>query len=460
MRAPPETTTERTRSALTGSVTSRLILLGNFEVENEWAAGEAGLPRMAMTDSQLIVNRMDEFAVTLAGSDDTVLLKGAPDPDYLAYLAGLGLALPTIRAVTVSDPHRTVTQDVLADASLLAVLRDLASGGWGLWPHGVSSVEEQLAVRTGLPLAAAPAGVAKRVNGKTYSRTIANELGLRQPVGYACRTLDQFAAAVEEARTWLRAGRPVIVKDAYGVSGKGLFVARDVAALERLHRMVARNGKRSGRGAVGLVVEELIDKRADLNYQFTVDRGGEVAFDFVREAITERGVHMGHRIPAGTTAGQDAELRAAAAALGARLAADGYFGVVGVDALVGADGLLYPVIEINARNNMSTYQERLREAVIGTDRAALATHYPVRLRRALPFAALYDVLGDLLIAGADGTGLLVNNFATVNAGAFRGEPFEGRLYAMAVADTPEGAAALDRAVRSRLAAVEERSGDE
>ena len=38
-----------------------------------------------------IVNRMDEFALLLAGPGDHVVLKAAPDPDYLSYLTSLGI---------------------------------------------------------------------------------------------------------------------------------------------------------------------------------------------------------------------------------------------------------------------------------------------------------------------------------------------------------------------------------
>jgi hypothetical protein len=224
--------------------------------------------------------------------------------------------------------------------------------------------------------------------------------------------------------------------------------------------MICSRARRAGDDRVGLVVEEWVAKRADLNYQFTVGRDSRVHVDFVKEALTEGGVHRGHRIPAGLGEGQAAELAEVARLLGGRLARDGYFGVVGVDAMLDPDGGLYPVVEINARHNMSTYQASVQEAFIGSGRTALIRGYPLRLGAPLPYGSLRRAMAGLMFDPARGTGLLINNYATVNAAAAQegrapGADFEGRLYGVVVADSADRTAALDDEVVRRLAAVAE-----
>lgn len=124
--------------------------------------------------------------------------------------------------------------------------------------------------------------------------------------------------------------------------------------------------------------------------------------------------------------------------------------MVGVDAMLDPDGGVYPVIEINARNNMSTYQARLQEQLLGEGQLALARHYPLVLDRELPFDTLRQVLAGLLLDRPGGSGLVVNNYATVNAGAASGSPFNGRLYGLITGDSAEQLAALDEAVTKRL----------
>jgi len=436
-----------------------MVLLGNFEVENQWAADEPGLPRIEVSATREIAHRMDEFCLLLAGPDDHVLLKSAPDDGHLAHLAALGFALPRVLTPAVQDPNRTVTEDVLADPALLKEVGSLG-GAPVLWPHGVSEREELLAESTGLRLAGPSARICKTVNGKAYSREIADELGLRQPRGWVCRTVDELRGAAAEAGHLLHRGDTVVVKDSYGVSGKGLLVVSDPSALERVLRKIARRAERTGDDRVNMVVETWVAKKTDLNYQFTIDRAGNRTFDFVREAVTENGVHKGHRIPARLDSDQRAELAEASRRIGARLHADGYVGTVGVDAMVDPDDGLYPLVEINARNNMSTYQERVRERLVPDGRVALATQYPLTLRGHLPFDRLAHRLRDALMTPESPEGLLVNNYATVNAAEHRlaadgRKTFDGRLYGIVVADSADRLAALDQRIAARIAALTE-----
>ncbi|MEU9329627.1 peptide ligase PGM1-related protein [Streptomyces canus] len=452
--------TGRLKAALTGNPDVELVFLGNFEVEDQWARGEPGLPRLAFGSGSVIVNRMDEFALLLAGKGDHVVLKGEPDPDYLSHLEELGFDLPGLLVVERQDPGSTVTQDALEDRPVLRELGRIGARGGVVCAHGVSELEERLAERAGIALAAPPAVVCKAVNSKIYSRRLAGELGIRQARGWTCVSLAELDAAVDAARALLADGRRVVFKDAFGVSGKGIEVVEDERRLDRLHRMIGSRARKAGDDRAGLVVEEWVAKRADLNYQFTVGRDGRVHVDFVKEALTEGGVHLGHRIPARLTERQTAELTEVSRLLGGRLADDGYFGVVGVDAMVDPDGGLYPIVEINARHNMSTYQASIQEAFIGSGSTALVRRYPLRLGVPLPFGSLHRALADLLFDPARGTGLLINNHATVNAAAPPGErapgaDFPGRLHGVVVADSADRAAALDDEVGRRLAALAE-----
>lgn len=463
--APHTTTTAgrepflaRTKRALAGAPDAPLVLLGNVEVEDAWAVGEVGLPAVGgASATAALVHRMDELALLLAGPHDHVVLKAEPDPDHLAHLDALGVGLPTVHVAGSSDPLRTVTLDALDSPALLARLGELAADGVRLLAHGTSSAEEDLATATGLRSVLPDAATTKTVNSKVYSRGLCDELGVEQARGWACRTVEDFERACAEAARLVADGATVGVKDAYGVSGKGILVVDDPRRLDQLVRMVARRAARSGDDRLAVVVEVWADKATDLNYHFTVGRDGSVAFDFVKEAITEGGVHKGHRIPSRLPADQVEALAELSGRLGARLAADGFHGLVGVDALVRTDGRLLPVLEINARSNMSTYTVPLQERFQPDGWVALARQYPLVLDAPLPFAALHDLLGDLLPGAPGEAGLVVQGTGTVNAGASGasgptpGTTFAGRLHGLLVAPDEDTLTRLDRAVTERLA---------
>lgn len=451
---------QRLTAAVSGDPGAGLVFLGNFEVEEVWARGEAGLPRLTSAGNTAVVNRMDEFALLLGGADDHVVLKTEPDAGYLRYLGELGIALPTIHVVEEQQPGNTVTQDALADTALLRVLGDLGARGALLAPHGVSEIEEELSERAGIALAAPPADLCKSVNSKVYSRQAATALGLRQPLGWTCSTVVELFAAVDAAAELIDAGTAVMVKEAFGVSGKGISIIASTTRLRRLQRLVTNAARKSGVDRIAFVIEERVAKVKDLNYQFTIARSGHVHLDFIKEAVTEGGVHLGHRFPPRLTPEQLGDIRHSADLLGKQLAADGFFGVVGVDAMIDPDGGVYPVIEINARNNMSTYQVRLQEQLVGEGQVVLARHYPLALREPLAFDSVRRQLDGLLLGGRGGAGLVINNFATVNAGSGTGEAFNGRLYGLVVADSQAQLTALDAAVTARLQQLMEGNRDD
>lgn len=433
------------KSALTGAPDTPLVLVCNFEAEAQWARRYVGLPGVGFSASAGMVHRMEELGVLLAGPDDTLLLSHDLDPGFRDYAAGLGFALPTVVVPTHVVAGRSTTDNVIASPD---TLDRLTRAGGMLLPMSTSEAEQKLAAVAGLPLAVPTADVFERVNSKIYSRRLVEATGLRAVPGHCCEKVDEFLAVLEKYRS----GTTLVVKDAYGVSGKGLVVLDSRSKVDRLTRLVRRRAERSGDPRLHVVVEHWLGKRFDLNYQLTVARDGTVGYDFVKQALTKDGVHKGHMMPVDLSDRQRRELREAVDVVGARLFADGFHGVVGVDAILGQDGVLYPVLEINARLNMSTYQGGVTERLVPPGHVCLARHYPLRLTAPIAFADVRGVLGRLL----DTRQVVVTCFGTANANANAEPPFDGRLYTMLVAPDRTRLAELDSAVAAALTTMEDR----
>lgn len=436
------------KESLVGDPTARFVFLCNFEVEHTWARNYVGLPMPRLSSAPATVHRMEELGALLAGDGDVLLQSRPLDPGFRRYAAGLGFRLPDELVVPEGEPGAGTGERVLASQQVLDRLAALADGRTYLMPMGTSIIEQKISEATGLPLATPDADTMERVNGKIYGRRLVDELGIRPVPGDCCETVDELAAVVRGA---VAEGAPVIVKESYGVSGKGLIVLDTAAKAERLLRKAEQRAARTGSGTIHVVAERFLDKRCDLNYQFTIGRSGQVSFDFVKEALTAGGVHQGHVMPTLLSAAQLAELEETAQLLGARLHKDGVHGVIGVDAILGADGTLYPVLEINARLNMSSYQGAVTERFL-TSGAALAKHYTLELERPVDFA---EIEAAVRPPAPDGTsaGAVITCFGTVNAEADRRPPFQGRLYTVLFAEHRDALAAVDDTVRAALTTV-------
>lgn len=432
------------------------VHLGNFDVEQQWSRGEPGLPAPTTLAATATVAAGSELALLLGEPGDLVVLKHAPEPEVVERLRAAGLGGGEALVVEKAEPGRPVTLDALDSPGLLARLGAVAEEGAGLAPHGYSRDEERLCRATGLTPPVADPAVAKRVNGKVYSRRICEREGIARPPGWEVETVDELLAIADRVRDRIAAGTPVGFKSSYGVSGKGIMVCESPARFDRLVRMLARRAERSGDGRMEAVIEEWQDKRTDLNYHFTIGEDGTVAFDFVLEALTRNGTHRGHLLPDRTDPELRERLTECAAALGPRLASEGYRGPVGVDAMVCGDGTLFPVVEINARNNMSTYLQRVGRRLTEAGTAGVAVQIDLSLPEPVPYHRLRAAIGDLALDPEWRQGFLVTCFASVNAAAAlaNGGRSRGRLHGVAVGPGSAEAAETERRIRERIQEME------
>ncbi|WP_100444590.1 preATP grasp domain-containing protein [Glycomyces xiaoerkulensis] len=434
------------------------VYLGNFDVEEQWARGEPGLPAPSTRGAAAVAAATGELALLIAAESDLAVLKHAPEPEMLQQLEHVGLAPPRIAVPEAMEPERPVTLDALDSPDLLGRLSDEATGGARLNPHGYSEDEARLCDATGLGIPMRDPDIAKRVNGKVFSRRLCAELDIASPPGWECETIDELTGLADQVRSHLDAGRPVGFKASYGVSGKGIMVCEHSGRFDQLLRLLTRRAERSGDGRIEAVIESWQDKETDLNYHFTVADDGTVEFDFVLEAITENGTHRGHRLPDSQPRRIREALTECAHRIGARLAGEGYRGPVGVDAIICRDGTLYPVIEINARNNMSTYLAGIATRLEAAGSTGVAVQIDLPLTRRVPYREVGGALADLALDADWRRGFLVTCAATLNAAApSAGDRFKGRLHGLVAGRDAADAAEVERQVRKRLGAMGEAS---
>ncbi len=308
---------------------------------------------------------------------------------------------PEARAVGGSVTRAQLAGELTRD-------RDRAALEWcdspaGLVPWLATDEAEACARRHGVSLAAAAPAVVRRVHDKAFALEVARARGLLEPeLAEAC-----FALAPEElgaadtvrcrieaavARWPASLSASFVLKPRFGTSGRGRLAGRGGHVdLESLRGNLPRLRERGG-----CLVEPWLERLADLSAQLWLPPRGDVRVlaTFVQE-VTPAGVPLGHRAQV-TQSGElasgsrwDAELRAAALALGRAAAEQGYTGPCGLDAFTwrAADGSerFRAVVELNARFTAGTSAvallararrvgllEGAREVYLGIEPASLA----------------------------------------------------------------------------------------
>lgn len=431
------------------------VHLGNFDVEEQWARDEPGLPAPTTSGATAVAAATGELALLIADPLDLVVLKHEPEPAMLRRLQDVGLTLPRIAVVETAEPGQPVTLDALDSPKLLLQLKDEGALGARLAPHGYSLDEARLCAATGLRAPMSGPGIAKRVNGKVFSRRLCAELGIARPHGWECESVEELLKLADEVRAYLDTGHTVGFKASYGVSGKGIMVCEDTKRFDGLLRLLTRRAERTGDDRIEAVIESWQDKETDLNYHLTIDEDGVARFDFVLEAITENGTHRGHRLPGIRPSRLRDELAECAQRIGERLADEGYRGPVGIDAIICHDGTLYPVLEINARNNMSSYLADAAAKIGEAGSVGIAVQVDLTLTERLAYSDVDDALADLALDPQWSRGFLVTCAAGLNAAApVAGDRFRGRVHGLVVEHDLATATQMERLVRERFEGLE------
>jgi biotin carboxylase len=190
-----------------------------------------------------------------------------------------------------------------------------------------------------------PVDVLTRVNSKTWSNTLVQKLGL-PGCARVVRSVEELSSAAQEFAP------SVVVKDPYGVSGRGALRVNSPGVLRAVQRVLSRQ---EGEGRyIELLVQPELSKKCDFSGHLQVNRDGTSRFLGVQVMVNHGFRHLGSG-PAGPelTALLDRHgYRDVLADVGAALADEGYHGPVGVDSMVLDDNTVVPVLEINARRSM------------------------------------------------------------------------------------------------------------
>ncbi|HWL11059.1 MAG TPA: hypothetical protein VNQ76_21805 [Planctomicrobium sp.] len=219
---------------------------------------------------------------------------------------------------------------------------------WG-WTPGI----RQLADRLRISIVAPEQETIRTVNSRVFGYELCRELNVRIPGESVVRSLPELMPAIQNAHAesggW-------IIKPNQGQAGRGqLRGETPFLAEQQLATILHRLSKQEA-----VLVEPKLNRILEIGVQWRIHQGGDFELDGITQLLTDdRGRYLGTAIHPGEVHGIEVEamnecLRIQSRAI-ERIAALGYFGPVGIDAMLFRDGeseRIRPIQDINARWTM------------------------------------------------------------------------------------------------------------
>lgn len=262
--------------------------------------------------------------------------------EHLLWLARPGDAL----LVEGPWPERLSSEALRRGVELIELQKAVGQGGrvftpWGWTPSAVAVGEG-----AGAKVNALPFEVVARVNSKLWSHALEVETGTALPGAALAHTFEELREAV--ARACPAPGDKWVVKSPYGFAARGRVLGRGPV----LEEPQAKWSRRRLAGGETLIFQPWLEVVREYGVALEVSADGSCELLGVSDLRTN-GAGTGTGYVLGRPPGPERmnELGRVARLVAARLAAEGYSGPAGVDALEHAGGF-HPLLEVNARHTM------------------------------------------------------------------------------------------------------------
>ncbi|ANY69369.1 hypothetical protein BBD42_24950 [Paenibacillus sp. BIHB 4019] len=412
----------------------KTLVFGTFDSESLWRDDASSkLPAIRDFDRSLIVSCMDELLFPLCAPQDGLLTRYPIEEAQLYYLRKLGFAF---------EPHAAGVSET-AD-KLRSYSRAL--------PYSILADTQQFCASIGLEEKLPLYDKVRLVNSKLYSASLSNKLGLTS-FSHPIDGSDDLAVQGHEL---LRYHAAILIKDPYGVSGKGNLLVRSAYNLDAVVAYLRK--QEEGGKVTRFLLEPFLDVASDFSCQFELSSGGSVQWHGVQEMVNRQLAYAGSRSmdEEGREALKKRDYFDAMELVADSLSTAGYFGHVCVDSMLLADGTLVPVVEINARISMGLINHRLDRTL---RRRGALTFISFGYRDIIDYEDLLLALRgrEALFPNRRGDGIIPLSSAALSIAAVSAQSsipsddahwYKGRLYVTVIAeDTGERERLYDEAKR-------------
>ncbi|WP_138750952.1 hypothetical protein [Paenibacillus sinopodophylli] len=404
------------------------VFVATFDAEQYWRDSQlAKLPFFPDGDAERIVSAMDEMMFLFSQPGDVILTRKAFQPAYLNYLRSIGFDFESNPFdLDVRNEKQKSMFELLLESDYHSQLTEMIGNNAVLAPFAVLPRGDQVCESYKLQGRLPSFAIVQRVNSKLYSHHMKDRLQIRN-VG---QVIQSGGDLLETGEKLLQEGS-FLIKDLFGVSGKGNLLITSKSMLERIAAYLTSQENKGK--AVQFIVEPLLSKSEDFSCQFHLNDEGKLDMIAVNKLINVDFAYTESCTPDQSFLAnlEEKGYFKMMENIGRELFKDGYIGHVCVDSMILEDGEVIPLIEINARKSMSLIKNQVDKHLKQRGLSGNLSYLSVSNENAsFGFEHLLDSLDKegLLYTASNGKGVFPLSANTLDVNQHLKKAAKGRLY--------------------------------
>ncbi|HEX9059064.1 MAG TPA: hypothetical protein VF941_02700 [Clostridia bacterium] len=420
------------------------LYIGDLNSEKYWRdLNLASLPSIADSSSTGIILSMDELLFPYCQKEDVLITRFAFDRALKDYLETAGFEFRCNRNdynTSKDDENRTIFEIISSDEEKLKRCISDIKGCTSCSPYSVVPYFDVLTDKADLGHNCSSFETVKKVNSKEYSANLSKRMGC----GSHCKIVHGSDELLKKGKDLLKKGN-FLIKDLFGVSGKGNILINSSALLERIVKHIE---SREAKGNVcTFVIEQFFDKELDFSCGFILRDDGSKEIVSIQKIINRQFSYGGSEASDEEFINYLYEKKyfEVIDTISNELYKDGYIGEVCVDSMLLKSGEIIPIIEINARKSMGFINNKIDSRLSPYGLKGNLTSIDIGIPDTLEFKDILDMLnnkGVLYLPGKEsGVILLSSNTVFINRNLSskrsKDQIYKGRLYFSVVSKDAE-----------------------
>ncbi|MBU3103939.1 hypothetical protein [Clostridium gasigenes] len=437
---------------------NKTILIGEFNSEKYWQEeGYAKLPEIPDKNSYNVIHSMDELLFPLAKSKDLLITRYKFNSFLKDYLEKIGFDFlctnKNIETVETSKDN-SIFKTIYDNLNLFSDILPCDVTNMELSPYSIIGYCKELAHSLNLQFNGCDYKTVKEVNSKVYSQKLSEALNLKY-FGEVITSHEELKLLASNPR--FNSG--LLIKDPYGVSGKGNMLLNSNALVNRISKYLK---SQEDKGLKTLfVVEPFLQKEIDFSCGFNISKGGKFTIISVQKMVNFNFSYLGS-----ITADKDfidylykKNYFSTIENIANKLYDDGYFGDVCIDSMILVNGDIVPIIEINCRKSMGFINYYLDEYLKKYDLKGSLCSLNLGYKKDLTFEKLFEALDnkELIFYPSSPTGLIPVSSNTLfinrdlDISPKEEKIYKGRFYMCIISSSTQGREEVLNEVRKILA---------